>query len=178
MVAEIPEYYSLDLSTTGNIEFIKGDVSSKLCGNARFNLRNKGSKLKASKIKSEFFTAEVHDGSFEISSYLESADFKFKTSNSLVNLKKVGLSGNGLIEMAAGSLECGSFYCGTSFPTPRDKQKIAVANAISISSKRESVEELIPGLESAIEAGNHSKMVLGSLRAYFGNYQGNSMIYG
>ena len=95
-------------------------------------------------------------------------------------MKRVGLSGNGHIQMKSGSISCGSYYCGTSFPSPRDQQNESIiANSVAISNELESVDEFIPKLEEAISNKVHSKMQFGSgLQGYFGNYQGNSLIYG
>lgn len=68
-------------------------------GNANLNLSNKGSSFKASKIKSEVFNGYINDGKFEVSSYLESANFNFEGNKSYINWKRLGLSGNGLIKL-------------------------------------------------------------------------------
>jgi hypothetical protein len=112
IVAEIPEYYSLNLANSGDVAFIKGDVSSKLCGNVSANMAGSRGNLSMSKIKGEYFHLNT-EGNFKITSYLEAADFLVNGKNAKIDIKRLGLSGNGRLNYINGEISIGSVYCGT-----------------------------------------------------------------
>ena len=174
LIAEIPEYYSLNLTNRGSVGFVKAEVSSKLCGNVKLNLLNEQSKFFASKIKSEFFEAKIKKGNFDISTFLESAEFSLLSEALNVNIKRLGISHFANLELGNGILDIGSIYVGTF--TPRGRKPEERPKVIAISNEMKGIEEISQDLTQDIKEHNHINVTGKKLKLNVGNWQGPTVI--
>ncbi len=92
------------------MEFVKGEVSSKLHGNIKARLLNEKSNFIASKIKSEFFHLD-NPGALNISNFLEAADLRVQNT-SHIDIKRLGLSGSGFFNLKKSDLNLNSVFIG------------------------------------------------------------------
>jgi len=173
LLAEIPEYYSLDIKNRDSVGFVKGDVSSKLFGNANLELTDPGNEFQASKIKSEYFDVKINKGAFKISSFLESAQFNLNCHEGNLDIKRLGLSGTGEFQVEKGTLNIGSLYCGYHFA---QKGEDAEARSINISNDMKSIEEMINDLRERIKQTQHTKIVGQDINVNITHLQGNTII--
>lgn len=172
IVAEIPEYYGLNLTNSGTVEFVKGDVSSKLCGNVSAKMSGSHADLSMSKIKGEYFHLDT-EGSLKISTYLESADFALNGKNSKIDIKRLGLSGNGRVKYSNGEISIGSVYCGTYSAHASPAEPV-----ISLTNESQSSQDLLDKVVNEMRKG-HYLDISGSMYKYASmNFQSSCFFQG
>jgi len=174
IIAEIPEYYSLNLVNRGSIGFVTSEVSSKLCGNVNVKLLDDGSKFAAKKIKAEFFETHINKGGFEISTFLESAQFYLTSKDININVKRFGISSTADIDVEKGKMDFGSIYIGNY--GPGKVQQKARTKAVNVSNEMESVEKICDNLGHVIKEGNYLGIVADELKLDVGHMQGPAVI--
>jgi len=174
IIAEIPEYYSLNLVNRGSIGFIASEVSSKLCGNVNVKLLDEGSKFAAKKIKAEFFETHINKGGFEISTFLESAQFYLTSKDINVNVKRFGISSTADIDVEKGKMDFGSIYIGNY--GPGKVQQKARSKVVNVSNEMQSVEKICEELGHVIKEGNYLGIVADELKLDVGHMQGPAVI--
>lgn len=112
LIADITEYYNIDLTTLGSVEYEKSDVSSKTIGNVRVAVPNNGKIIKLSKVKSENTEILTANSKIQIDSYLEAYLMKLETRGDLV-AKRIGISGHANIRnLNGGEFKISSIYTG------------------------------------------------------------------
>jgi len=174
IIAEIPEYYSLNLVNRGSIGFITSEVSSKLCGNVNVKLLDEGSKFAAKKIKAEFFETHINKGGFEISTFLESAQFYLTSKDINVNVKRFGISSTADFDVEKGKMDFGSIYIGNY--GPGKVQQKARNKVVNVSNEMQSVEKICEELGHVIKEGNYLGIVADELKLDVGHMQGPAVI--
>ena len=174
IVAEIPEYYSINLVNRGSVGFVSSEVSSKLCGNVKVKLLDEGSKFAAKKVKAEFFETHINKGGFEIGTFLESAQFFLTSKDIKVNVKRFGISSTADFDIEKGDLQFGSIYIGNY--GPGKVQQKAKTHVISVSNEMEPADKIAHDLGNVIKEGNYMSVVADDLKLDVGHWQGPVVI--
>ena len=169
LLAQIPEYFSLDLTNSGSIYAVKADVSSKIIGNLNLKTTGKDSHIHLRSIKTEFCDISVEEGDLKIANYLEAYNGRINIPKGSIDIKRVAISNTLDIIQSDGNINLGACYIGQQFLK-------SPSNSVNKLSYDKSIQENLTNLENFIRQFPHLSLTCSNSKINIKNFQGYGLI--